>query len=239
MLRRMLVTETARKVGRAALDLVFPPRCGACGRHGAFVCEQCAAALSAAGPPRCRRCWRPGPDAAECLDCRLRPPAFDGLRAAFVYQGPARELVHGLKYRGLTALGEPMARLIIEHLGDELRDADLVAAVPLSGRRQRSRGYNQARVLARAIALELGLPLLSRGLARLRHTPPQARSADAETRARNVVGAFACREGTLAGARVLLVDDVTTTGATLSSCAGALKQAGAASVLALAFARED
>ncbi len=112
-------------------------------------------------------------------------------------------------------------------------------AVPLSALRGRTRGYNQAQALGQGLSRELGLPLAPRALQRRRHTPPQARSADAEERRRNVEGAFVAREREVAGRRLLVIDDVTTTGATLSACAAALKVAGARSVQAVAFARED
>jgi ComF family protein len=118
-------------------------------------------------------------------------------------------------------------------------EADVIVPVPLSGWRRRTRGYNQSEALARALARELGLPLAPRALSRRKHAPPQARSATAEERRRNVEGAFAARAEPVAGRRVLLLDDVTTTGATLRACAAALKEAGARSVYAVAFARED
>ena len=226
-----------RKLGQAALDAVFPPRCSGCGASGTFLCPECAAALPATGPPRCYRCWRPGSWAGDCSHCRLDPPAFDALRSAFVYAGLARELVHALKYRGMTALGETMAALTLEAAKDA--EADVVVPVPLSSRRLRSRGYNQAAALARPLARELGLPLASRLLRRSRNTQAQARTSDADERRLNVAGAFAVRGAGIARSRVLLVDDVTTTGATLDACAGALKEAGARSVYALTFARED
>jgi ComF family protein len=230
-------TSLARSLGRAALDLLFPPRCAVCGAGGAFLCDGCAASLVEASPPRCPRCWRPAPDADECLHCQLTAPPFDALRTAFVYQGVARELVHALKYRGMTVLAAPMASLLAGAAAQAR--FDLVVPVPLSGLRKRTRGYNQAELLARALAGDLGVPAQPSALVRRRHTAPQARSADAEARHRNVAGAFVCRDESLAGRRVLLIDDVTTTGATLAACAEALRTAGAASVWALAFARED
>lgn len=227
------------RLGQAALDLVFPARCVGCGNSGAFLCDNCSVSLSPAAPPRCPRCWRPGPDAGPCLHCQFASPAFDGLRAAFVYTGTARELVHALKYRGTTALATPMASLLAEAVGRYGLAADLVVPVPLSGLRRRTRGFNQAEALARALGSELRLPVRPRAVERRRHTPPQARSADVEERRRNVAGAFVSREPSIVGQRVLLVDDVTTTGATLAACAGALKEAGAGSVWGLAFARED
>ncbi len=139
----------------------------------------------------------------------------------------------------MTAVAAPMAELLAETVRRSDFDADVVVPTPLSGLRRRTRGYNQAEALAKPLARELGLPLWSKALERRRHTPTQARSADAEERRRNVAGAFRCREPAIAGQRVLLVDDVTTTGATLEACARALREGGARSIWGLAFARED
>jgi ComF family protein len=132
-----------------------------------------------------------------------------------------------------------MGRLIIERLENELASVDLVVPVPLAGSRGRRRGYNQAGLLATVLAEAAGQPLLE-ALRRRRSTPSQAASASAEERRRNVAGAFAVRDGVaLDGRRVLLIDDVATTGATLDACARPLLAAGAAEVRALTFARED
>ena len=227
------------KLSRAALDLVFPPRCAGCGRDGEFLCSACSGSLTVALAPRCPCCWRPGPQARLCLPCQAHPPAFDGLRSAFVYDAAARQLVHALKYRGTTALAAPMASLLAEAVRRHDLDADVIVPVPLSGLRQRTRGYNQAAALAVALGRRLDTPVLPKALKRRRHTPAQARSADAEARRRNVVGAFALRQPEIAGLRVLLLDDVTTTGATLEACAAVLKLGGARFVWAFAFARED
>jgi ComF family protein len=137
----------------------------------------------------------------------------------------------------MTVAAAPMASLLLSAVPPDPHD--VVVPVPLSGLRKRTRGYNQAELLAKGVASGLGLPLQRDAVARTRHTAPQARSTDAEARRRNVEGAFMCRPQVVAGRRVLLLDDVTTTGATLAACAAALKEQGAASVLALAFARED
>ena len=229
--------SVVQRLGRTALDLVFPPRCGGCGSGGSFLCPACAAALQPALPPRCLRCWRPG--ANPCDECELTPPPFAGLRAAFVHDGNARTLVHALKYRGLTALAAPMAVLLAEMVRRQAIGADWVVPVPLSGRRRRTRGYNQAEVLAKELARELDLPLDRRALVRRRHSPAQATSVDVSERRRNVADAFAVRGAAFEGATILLVDDVTTTGATLAACATALRGAGAGVVWGITFARED
>lgn len=233
------VLSPVRSLGRAALDLLFPPRCVSCERQGAFLCERCVRELTPALGPRCPRCWQPGSDLDLCLDCQLAPPAFDGLRAAFVYQGPARRLIHALKYRGLTAAAIPAAALLAPAVRRWQLEVDLIVPVPLARLRQRLRGYNQAEALARALGRQLDLPVQTRALVRTRSAGSQTRAPDAEMRRRNVTGAFACLGDAVAGRRVLLVDDVATTGATLSESARALKDAGAAVVWALAFSRDD
>jgi ComF family protein len=147
-------------------------------------------------------------------------------------------LVHSLKYGGTTAVAPAMARQMAVALGGERFDARTVVPVPLATMRRRTRGYNQAEELARALGRALRLPVETRLLTRTRHTPQQARSSSASQRHRNVEGAFAAREE-LAGSRILLVDDVTTTGATFAAAATALRAAGAQCVWCVAFARED
>jgi len=132
-----------------------------------------------------------------------------------------------------------MAQLMAGYVEEKAVEGDLLVAVPLYVRRQRLRGYNQSTLLARELSRLCGLPLAERGLARRRNTPPQARSAEAESRKRNVADAFIADRRWVEGKRILLIDDVMTTGATLDACARALRQAGAASVWALTFARED
>jgi ComF family protein len=204
-----------------------------------LLCAACRLALPEATGIRCARCWRPQSTNDLCPTCRSDPPAFDGLRAAFVYEGVARELVRGLKYQGLTALAEPMGALLAGSVREQALPVDVVVPVPLSGLRHRTRGYNQAEVLAKALGRETGWPVLSRGLVRTRHTAPQARITSAEERRRNVEGAFRVPGVEIDGQRVLVVDDVTTTRATLNACGTALKDGGAAAVFALSFASAD
>lgn len=227
-------------LGRVALDLLFPPRCALCGRHGLALCERCAVALPRAILPRCPRCWSPQRPGRGCRSCREQPLILESLRSPFVFREGARELVHALKYSHYSALAAPMGELLAEDLRDAFLPIEALVPVPLHPRRQRVRGYNQSTLLAREISRHLDLPLVPTALVRRRDTPPQARAAEAGARRRNVADAFDCRPGVVAGRRVLLVDDVTTTGATLDACARALlAEGGATGVWALTFARED
>ncbi len=235
----MVVSSTWSRIGRAALDLVFPPRCAVCGRNGSFLCERCTEALPRALPPRCPLCWQLLRTSAACQDCGGLRPAFAGVRAPYAFDGPAREVVHALKYRHLRAVAEPMAALMARCLEEESIPADTLVPVPLHSLRRRVRGYNQAALLARELGKLTGLPVAETALARRRATPSLARGLGADERWRNVEGAFAGRRDEVGGRRVLLIDDVTTTGATLDACARALLDAGAPSVWGLTFARED
>jgi len=226
------------RVFEKALDLVFPPRCAACDAFGAFLCERCIAGAIRAGSPRCPRCWMPKEREAECWRCRARHPAFSSVRSVFVYDGAARESVHAIKFRGISALAPIMGGLMAEQLQWWRPAVEAIIPVPLSGHRRRMRGYNQSELLAREVAQLIGVPLETRALVRRRATAPQARQPGEQARRRNVVGAF--RAGTrLPFGGILLIDDVVTTGATLDACARVLLEEGAGPVFALTFARED
>lgn len=152
------------------------------------------------------------------------------------FEGVLREALHQLKYRGRTVLAEPLGDLMAAYWIQHPLSADVVVPVPLHAARLRERGYNQAALLARALARRVGLPLDERTLIRQRATASQV-DLDVSRRKENVRGAFCCSDRTLAGRRVLLVDDVCTTGATLEACAVALYEGGARSVQALTLAR--
>jgi competence protein ComFC len=223
------------RLGRIAVDLLYPRACALCGRGGAFVCATCAAGLPLAGPPRCERCWLPL-GGGRCREEAWHDPSLRRLRSAFRYEGPVRTLVHRFKFGDFSALAEVMAPPLAALVDWPV---DAVVAVPLTRARERERGYNQARLLAEGVAAGLGLRP-TEALTRRRSPLPQARTPTAEQRHRNVEGAFGVRPGaTVTGLRVLLVDDVATTGATLGACATALAAAGAAEVSAVTFARED
>lgn len=202
-----------------------------------MLCDACAEALPPADGRRCLRCWMPLAEDAACRHCTVEPPSFASIRAAFVMEEGARQLAHALKYDGMTALASPMAGLIFERL--DLGPADLVVPVPLHGGRRRSRGFNQSELLAKHLAAAAWLPVDARAARRVRATKPLAKTMHRDERRAIVEGAFAGVPERLEGRRVLLVDDVVTTGATLDACSKALLAAGAASIHCVTFARAD
>ena len=222
----------------ALLDLVFPPHCVGCGGGGSFLCPSCCVSLPHLTPPLCPKCGLPLARGGPCPACARTPLSIEGIRSPFLMEGLVRECVHHLKYRNLRALARPLGRLLADYLESSPLPADALVPVPLHRRRLRERGYNQAALLAREVARGTGLSLVDGSLVRRRDTPAQARSGSAAERRGNVEGAFACRDGRLKGKRVLLIDDVCTTGATLDACARALKEAGALSAWGLTLARE-
>lgn len=194
--------------------------------------------MAKAGPPRCPVCWHLVEQGGRCRDCARGGLALEGARSAFIYDGPAREAVHALKFHGVSAAATLMGQAMAETLLDWSPPVDVIVPVPLAGRRQRLRGYNQSELLAREVARAAGLRRERRALVRRRTTEPQARQPDEEARHWNVTGAFGAGRRIPAGG-VLLIDDVMTTGATLDACARVLRDAGCRRVYALTFARED
>lgn len=225
----------SRLVGEV-LDLAFPQQCLVCGRFGAALHAQCLEALPAAEGPRCARCWRPGSTWCEiCATGGNDAPAFDGLVTPFVFEGDVRRALLEAKFRGTTANLGPLASAAAEMVPARWA-VEVVVPVPLSPGRRRRRGFNQAELIARRVARELRVPLRVDLVQRVRSTLPQAQLGALE-RHTNLVGAFAVRG--VPQRRVLVVDDVTTTGSTLSEVAWTLLDAGAERVYGLAVARED
>lgn len=209
---------SARSLLDSFLALLFPDRCAGCARMGTLFCPSCHAALA------------PYPGTL-----RRMPVGLADMRIAYIFQSPLREAVHQLKYRRVRRVAGPLGALMAEHVIAQPVAVDAVLAIPLHNTRLAERGFNQAEALAREIANLLDLPLIDTGLTRVRATEQQAR-LDARARAENMRDAFAWR-GAAPPRRLLLVDDVLTTGATMGACAIVLRAAGAEAVHGLALAR--
>lgn len=225
-------------------DLVFPPRCPLCGEGLAMqvgLCAACWSELAIPGEPCCGKCQRPFgggvPDGAICAPCLADPPRHDGIAAGTLYNDASRRLVLAFKHGRRIALAPMLARLMAAKL--EAGPDWLVVPVPLHRWRLWRRGFNQAALLAREIAREKGAALLVDGLRRSKPTPVLG-GLGRSARARALSGAIAVdprRAGRIKGAKVVLVDDVLTSGATSSVCVSALKRAGAERVVVCCFAR--
>ncbi len=208
--------ESVRRFVSAAIDTVLPPRCSLCGVEGTFLCDTCLEGI---------------PDLAlDTQETRAR--------SLWSMEGPARNLVHQFKYRGLRALARPLGLEMAGLVRKWDIDVDLVTHVPLHRSRLRRRGYDQARELAEVVGEEMHLPFVT-ALVRTGKRSSQVETGTRGQRMRNVQHAFHVPAGSeLTGMRVLLVDDVTTTGATLTSASEALRGAGAERIFGVTVTRE-
>ena len=226
------------KLGGMALDFLFPQRCIGCGKEGDFICSSCHHSLPRVMPPLCPRCGRPQPSGILCSSCVSWQAEIDGIRSPFRFDGVMRQAIYQLKYRNLRVLAGPLTRLLNDYLITNPVPGDVLVPVPLHRKRLRERGYNQSSLLAKELGKLANLPVVDDCLIRQRHASPQARTSTVEDRKSNVADAFTCRDHRLRDKQVLLIDDVSTSGATLDACATALKAAGATSVWGLTLARE-
>lgn len=233
------------RVLAAVLDVLFPPRCPSCGirTRAVALCGACEAQIPTAGSPLCTICGLPFGDQGLdhlCAACTRRRPRFTLARARTMYgpggRNPAVELLHRLKYGRDLAMAPILAGLLADAMPVR-GEYEVVVPVPLHRARLRWRGFNQAVPLARAVAHRWRCPVDVLALARHRATPPQVGLPAAARRA-NVRDAFVLRRpAAVDRRRVLLIDDVMTTGATLDECSGVLLRAGARTVDALVLAR--
>jgi ComF family protein len=247
----MLLARKARQAAEAALEVLLPSRCLACGamvvRPGS-LCAGCWQRVDFIAEPVCAICGLPfaaqGTDVAgasglTCGACLQRPPAFERARAAMRYGDLSRRLVISFKHGDRTDAAAAIAAWLAQAGQALLGQCDVIVPVPLHRWRLFSRRYNQAALLAQNLGRMAGKPVAVDLLRRVRATPSQG-TRTAQERRRNVQGAFALRAGMkaeIAGRRVLLVDDVLTTGATAEACARTLKAGGAVAVDVLTLAR--
>jgi ComF family protein len=231
------------------LDLLFPPRCAACdallrrrdGLVAAAFCPACALTLEPLPARACPRCGEPAAGEAGCPACRVVRPAFDATVVVGLHGGALQDAVHALKYGDRPELAGPLGRLVAAAVRRAGEVPDLVVPVPLHPARLRQRGYDQADLLAAAVAGALRRPLV-RALRRARPTAPQVGASRAARRT-NLAGAFGPAgrwdSGSLRDRVALLVDDVVTTGATASAAARVVRDRGACRVVVGALARTE
>lgn len=227
-------------------DLLLPPICAFCRAEvpalsPAGICPNCLTQLLPLPAARCPRCALPYPTEAGsphlCEACLRRPPAFSGVVAVGVFQDLLRESLHHFKYEQGIHLDHPLGTLLAQRLATDAPEfrSELILPVPLHPRRLRERGYNQSLLLARRLGKDLRVATEPRRLRRIRPTPPQ-QGLSLAARQRNLRGAFALTMP-LHGEKILLIDDVMTTGATLRECAQVLKSGGSGEILVAVLAR--
>lgn len=230
------------------LDIAYPRQCAGCGepvldREGSHICWDCLAGMNTINAKYCEICGDPVDGMVEekftCSACNDHRPSFDFARSAVRHRGPVRQALHLYKYGAMTCLSsdfsEFMAACVTTHY--EGMDFDAITFVPLYPRKERERTYNQAGLIASDLSRKLKLSCMPDCLRRIRDTPTQT-DMSARKRQQNVRGAFvAANERWIEGRRLLLVDDVMTTGATVNECSRVLKKAGAFMVYVVTFAR--
>jgi ComF family protein len=222
-----------------AINHLFPSRCPSCGAetdnisHAPF-CEGCWSGIKRYSGPACRICSTPlsSEFSDVCGGCLKNPPRFSRALAYGIYDGVLADAIHRFKFYGIKRLHRPLGRFLLTL---DLSGIDALVPVPLSVRKLRERGFDQSLLLARVVSREAGIPLVFNGLLKKKDTLPQI-GLSAAGRTANIRGAFSA-ERSFGGMRLMLIDDVMTTGATARECAKELLKAGAANVTAAALAR--
>jgi ComF family protein len=224
-----------RSAGRYLLDLLYPPQCPGCGRVGVLFCDCCRRLVQAYPTDVCIRCARPLLIRGLCPTCRVTDSSLEAIFPATVFTGPIRKAIHAFKYEGVGDLAGPLADWLVATWRLHELAADLIVPVPLHPKREAERGYNQSALLARELSRRVNVPVAPAGLVRSVRTRPQVGLSRDERRI-NIAGAFRCA-GKVTDLRIILVDDVCTTGATLEACAAELRSAGSKQVEGLTVAR--
>jgi len=237
-----------RKIKKFVLDTLFPTFCLSCLREGSWLCSQCAEKIKICDIQVCPLCEREITISGKlCYACKnSRISSLDLLITATSYENPlVKQLIHNLKYRFVENSAKPLASLMQKAaLRNEIELPDVLIPVPLHPRRQRSRGFNQSELLAEELSQNLAPPLfisVSPILVRRKHNQPQMEIKNYQERIENVKGIFALQENCrdiIKNKKVLLVDDIATTGATLQEAAKILKENEAKKVMAIVIARQ-
>ena len=232
------MTAWLKQLQHEVTDFFFPQTCIGCGKVGDFICAACSKKMSRILPPLCSRCGRPESSGAYCAECWGMKGSLDSIRSVFIFEGIVRQAVHELKYRNVRAMSDCLAGFMSLYFQEYGLSGDMLIPVPLHEKRLRERGYNQSQLLADKLSGLISVEVNAALLQRVRNTGPQARSASVHERKANMENTFICDSDGASGRDVIVIDDVCTSGATLESCAVALKSAGAGHVLGFTLARE-
>lgn len=219
-----------------AVDFVYPPECAGCNKPGEIWCNDCQESVRAITGPICPICGYPLTRNEVCPDCQETPPPYTALRSWAEYEGPLREALHNLKYKNDLELANVFSSALVNIIQTAHWNFDFIIPMPISPNHYKSRGYNQSVVIARPIALTLGIPIVSNVVKRIKETRSQV-NLNREERFKNLQSAFSANSAKLLNKKVLLVDDICTTGATISSCSKTLKGAGCSEIYCLTIAR--
>lgn len=234
--------KTAVNAWRGLKEIFFPSICFSCDKkiREGFLCAGCSSKITFLHPPLCNYCAKPvaGNKTGLCIDCLHGKHHYAKLFCAAVYREPLENLIHLFKYKNCDYLAELFTGLIAAHLektGFQAADYDFVTAVPMHPSKLKERGYNQAGLLAKDIANYFKIPLKDGIIYETKEKASQARLKKNE-RVKNVAGCFAA-QGKLDGPKIIIIDDIFTTGSTVNECARVLKEAGAQSVTVMALAK--
>jgi ComF family protein len=235
--------KLARSILKAAISIVTPPECCVCGlglfNDGSPVCDSCQTRLNLYKGERCQKCGVALPEGAAsiCPECRTKKSSLAFVVAVGPYEEPLSEMILALKFKRLTAVAPKLSEMLADVLWEDGRVGSdwVLVPVPLSAMSGRRRGFNQSELIASGLSKSLGVPLLTNALSKVRETREQA-SLSRLYRLSNLTGAFRAEEKAVQGRKILLVDDITTTGSTLEACAKELRRTGASKVAAAVIA---
>ena len=218
------------------MDLLFPPTCGGCGKVGWRWCPECQARVPRINKPFCETCGIPTQGSTNCEKCKLNPPAYQMMRSWAVFDSPIQNALHAMKYRRNIGLGESIAIQMVDFVRSLNWPIEITIPVPLGKKRLIERGYNQVALVARPLAFRLGLKYESDALQKVRETRSQV-GLTVSQRHENVQDVYWADTKIVNGKSILIMDDVATTGSTISACTEALLSAGVREIYVLTIAR--
>lgn len=216
--------------------MLFPPVCAGCGKAGYRWCSDCQARVPCVVEPFCNKCGIPTRKSGVCEKCQSNLPVYRLMRSWAVFDSPIQNALHSIKYRRNIGLADALARQMVNFVHSLALNIDILVPVPLGRKRLQERGYNQVGLVARPLAYELGLDYAPQALRKTRDTRSQVGLGISERRA-NVSAAYQADSLVVKGKSILLMDDVATTGSTVSACSEALLSAGAQAVCVITIAR--